>query len=221
MAKDTFYFSHDYNARSDEKVKLLIRKHGMVGYGVFWSIVEDLYNNANALRTDYEGIAFDLHSTEYVVKSVICDFDLFIIEGESFGSLSVERRLNERNEKSVKAKESANYRWNKIKDNANAMQTHSDGNAIKERKVKERKVKEIKEVHEPTTKFEKFNQWIQTERKNVSKMSVQMTEKNFETLIRLYGDDRLIDIINQMENKKDLTKKYTSVYLTANTWLKR
>lgn len=76
------------------------------------------------------------------------------------------------------------------------------------------------EVYTPT-KFEKFNNWIQTERKNVSKMSVQMTEKNFNTLIATFGDDRLISIIDQMENKKDLTKKYTSVYLTANTWLKR
>ena len=41
MPKDTFYFSHDYNARNDEKIKRLIRKHGMQGYGVFWSIVED------------------------------------------------------------------------------------------------------------------------------------------------------------------------------------
>ena len=47
MPKDTFYFSHDYNARNDEKIKMLIRKHGMIGYGVFWAIVEDLYNIKN------------------------------------------------------------------------------------------------------------------------------------------------------------------------------
>ena len=43
--KDTFYFPHDYNSRTDEKIKLLIRKHGIEGYGIFWAIVEDLYNN--------------------------------------------------------------------------------------------------------------------------------------------------------------------------------
>jgi hypothetical protein len=143
MPKDTFYFSHDYNARNDEKIKRLIRKHGMVGYGIFWSIVEDLYNNANALRLDYEGIAYDLRSDSDTVYSVINDFDLFVFDVNSFGSLSVQKRLDERNDKSIKARESANKRWN----NANALQTQSDSNAIKERKGKEIKGKEIKEIN--------------------------------------------------------------------------
>jgi hypothetical protein len=146
MAKDTFYFTHDYNSRTDEKIKLLIRRHGMTGYGIFWSIIEDLYNNANALRTDYEGIAFDLHSNELIVKSIINDFELFSINGEYFGSLSIERRLNERSLKSEKARESASYRWNKRKTDTNALQIESERNAIKERKGKD--IKESKENKE-------------------------------------------------------------------------
>ena len=144
MAKDTFYFSHDYNPRADEKIKLLIRRHGILGYGVFWAIIEDLYNNANALRTDYEGIAFDLRIDTNIVKSVINDFDLFIIKDDFFGSLSVQRRLDDRREKSKKASNSANYRWSKSKDDANAMRTQCDSNAIKERKGKE--IKESKQI---------------------------------------------------------------------------
>jgi len=143
MPKDTFYFSHDYNARNDEKIKRLIRKHGMQGYGVFWSIVEDLYNNANALRMDYDGIAYDLRSDSELVASVVNDFDLFIFNGDYFGSNSVQERLEQRNDKSAKARKSASYRW----DNANALQTQSDSNAKKERKGKEIKGKEIKEIN--------------------------------------------------------------------------
>ena len=143
MKKDTFYFSHDYNARLDDKIKQLIRKHGLLGYGCYWAIIEDLYNNANALRLDYDGIAFDLRINIEQAKSIINDFDLFVIDAEQFGSMSVERRLNERIEKSAKASQSANLRWQKHKDDANAMRTQSDGNAIKERKGKE--IKEIKE----------------------------------------------------------------------------
>lgn len=142
MAKDTFYFSHDYNARNDDKIKSLIRKYGLLGYGTFWAIVEDLYNNANALRTDYEGIAFDLRVDVNMVKSIINDFDLFLIDGKEFGSRSIESRLNERNDKSKKARLSALCRWNKLKNDANALQPQSEGNAIKERKVN--KGKEIK-----------------------------------------------------------------------------
>jgi hypothetical protein len=143
LKKDTFYFSHDYNARLDDKIKQLIRKHGLLGYGCYWAIIEDLYNNANALRLDYDGIAFDLRINIEQAKSIINDFDLFVIDAEQFGSMSVERRLNERIEKSAKASQSANLRWQKHKDDANAMRTQSDGNAIKERKGKE--IKEIKE----------------------------------------------------------------------------
>ena len=136
--KETYYFTHDYNARSDSKIKNLIRRHQMLGYGIYWAIIEDLYQNANALPLDYEGIAFDLHTDKKIVESVINDFDLFVKDADSFGSLSVQRRLNERNEKSKKARLSALERWNK---NANALQPQSDSNAIKERKEKERKEK--------------------------------------------------------------------------------
>jgi hypothetical protein len=167
MANDTFYFSHDYSARNDEKIKRLIRKYKYLGYGIYWAIIEDLYNNANALRMDYDGIAFDLHSDEKTIKSIVEDFDLFVFDGEFFGSLSVQKRLNKRQEKSNKASENANKRWNKTDSNANALQTHCDGNAIKERKGKENKVKDIKikdikleNIYIPENKFsvnEKFD----------------------------------------------------------------
>lgn len=148
MAKDTFYFSHDYNTRNDEKIKFLIRKHGMIGYGIFWAIIEDLYNNANALRTDYDGIAYDLRVDSETVKSIINDFELFVFDGDCFGSLSVQNRLDERDSKSIKARENANKRWERSHSNANAMPLHSDSNAIKENKGKEIKEKKESKVKE-------------------------------------------------------------------------
>lgn len=138
MAKDTFYFSHDYNARLDSRIKKLMQKHGLLGYGIFWALVEDLYNNANALPLDYECIAFDLRCEESVLRSVMNDFDLFVIDDISFGSMSVQRRLDERDSKSVKARESARKRWDKCERIANALPLDEERNAIKERKGKEK-----------------------------------------------------------------------------------
>lgn len=140
--KETFYFTHDYNARQDSKIKNLLRKHGIIAYGIYWAIIEDLYQNANALPTDYECIAFDLRTSDEMVKSIINDFDLFVIKDGLFGSLSVQRRIDERDAKSKKARDSAFARWNK---DANALPPQSDSNAIKEKKEKEKKEKEIKE----------------------------------------------------------------------------
>lgn len=139
MTKETFYFSHDYNSRSDEKIKKLIYQHGYEGYGIYWAIIEELYQNANAMQMECERIAFELRTDSNRICSIIQDFDLFVVEDGYFHSPSVQKRLDLRNNKSVKARESAKKRWN----NANAMRTHSEGNAIKESKVKENKGKFI------------------------------------------------------------------------------
>ena len=147
--KETFYFSHDYTARSDEKIKRLIRKHGMEGYGIYWAIIEDLYNNANALQTDYEGIAYDLRVDSDTIESIIKDFDLFEINDKTFGSHSVQRRLEDRNTRSKKASVSAQYRWNKkteMRTHCERIKKECDSNAIKERKGKERKLNNILEA---------------------------------------------------------------------------
>lgn len=83
----------------------------MSGYGIFWSIVEDLYNNSNQLMLDYEGIAYDLRTEIDTVKSIINDFDLFIIDENMFGSKSIENRIQERSDKSSKARTSALSKW--------------------------------------------------------------------------------------------------------------
>lgn len=119
----------------------------MLGYGIFWAIIEDLYQNANAMRSDCEGIAYDLHTHSEIVHSVLHDFDLFVHDGDLFSSDSISKRMEQRNMKSIKARESARLRWG----DANAMRTHSERNAIKESKVKESKVKENKEIVKTAT----------------------------------------------------------------------
>lgn len=136
MGKETFYFSHDYNARNDEKIKELIFKNGMAGYGIYWSVIEDLYQNSNVLRGNFGRIASELQVHRDVVISVICDFDLFVFDGNNFSSLSVQKRLDERINKSEKARLSVNKRWS----DTNVLRTEYDSNTIKESKVKEKKV---------------------------------------------------------------------------------
>jgi hypothetical protein len=150
MKNNSFYFSHDYNVRTDIKIRKLIQKHGYLGYGIFWALVEDLYNNANALPTDCDGIAYELRTQPEIVKSVIYDFGLFEFNDDFFYSNSVGRRLDERKTKSENARKSALKKWetsNSMRThsdrNANAEQVECDGNAIKERKGKEKKEKEI------------------------------------------------------------------------------
>ena len=143
MSKDTYYFTHDYNARTDRKMVNLIMKHGMIGIGVYWCLVEMLYEEGGYLPTEYERISFELRTDLNVIQNIINESGLFKIDTDKFWSDAVLERLEQRCEKSKKARESINKRWDKYKADTNVIQTNNDSNTIKERKGKERKGKEI------------------------------------------------------------------------------
>lgn len=172
------YFSHDYSARSDKKIKHLIQEHGLLGYGLFWAIVEDLYLNANALPTDYKRIAFEYRIDESIVHSVLNNFDLFVVKEKKFFSKSVQKRINEREHKSVVAREAANKRWN-----ANAVRTHSEGNANKVKESKGNKSKEKKVFVAPTIDqvreyFNEYSKWSDSDNSHQSEKFFNRNESN-------------------------------------------
>ena len=142
MAKEALYFTHDFGARNDPKMINLQIKHGMLGVGCYWSIVEMLFEQGGEIPLEYERISFELRTDTNVLKSVINDFGLFIIQDEMLSSKSVLARLEIRNSKSAKARESVNNRWNKYRENTNVQKT--DTNVLKNDTIKERK--EIKEI---------------------------------------------------------------------------
>ena len=134
------YFNHDSSARLAIRVIKLRSSLSYEGYGVFWAILELLFTEENKLSVDdYSTIAFGLQCDPAILKQVIEDFDLFVIEDGYFYSKRLNEHIETINNKSAKAKESASKRWN----NANAKQTQSDSNAskVKYSKVVKSKVK--------------------------------------------------------------------------------
>ena len=77
---------------------------------------------------------------------------------------------------------------------------------------------EIKKLKED---FERFNNWLDTETTFIRKIKTQMTEEQFIKLKKKYNSVQIMNTILNLENYKDAPKKYTSVYLTVNNWLKR
>lgn len=98
-------------------------------------------------------------------------------------------------------------------------------------KEKEKEKEEVKEKvninivsHETKIKneaFEKFNKWVDENATNVRRIKNQITEEQFTKLKGKYNSQQIMQIILNLENYKEATKKYTSVYLTVNNWLKR
>ena len=120
------YFKHQSNSFTDIKIIKMRSKLGIQSYGIFWALLELLFNEENKLCIDdYSVLAFTLQCDPDILKQVIEDFDLFVIEDNCFYSKRLNNHIEEINNKSSKAKENANKRWS----NANAMQSHSNSNA--------------------------------------------------------------------------------------------
>ena len=95
--KYTNYFTHDSNARNDEKLVRLRMKQGAAGYGVYVMILERLREEADYMSAkDYNMIAFDLRVDAAIVKSVVEDFGLFTFtdDGKCLYSESFTRRMD-------------------------------------------------------------------------------------------------------------------------------
>lgn len=173
--KETFYFQHDYNARNDPKLQDVLIDLGVEGIGVFWCIIEQLYEQGGTLPIrSCKSIAFALHVDCNVVERLVHDYGLFKNDGEKMWSESVLNRLNRRKDISDKRKLAALARWrqnlenqsqasiqstdNPIVSNANEMQVHITSNASaghKEKEIKEKNnIKESnKEKHETAKRF--------------------------------------------------------------------
>ena len=132
------YFSHDYNARSDPKLRNLLMKKGTDGIGIYWCIIEMLYEqNGYIPLNSIDAIAFELHQQCDCITSVLKDFDLFRFQDENIYSESVLKRLQIRAEKSKKTSTAALIRWS---NDANAKRLQCKSNAIKGKKKKEKEI---------------------------------------------------------------------------------
>ena len=108
------YFRHDYNARNDIKLQSVITKHGAVGIGVYWIIVEMLYQNGGELPLDIARNISVAYFTDFkVVESVIKDFDLFENDGNVFWSVRIRQTIDNTKKVSDARKAASRQRWSR------------------------------------------------------------------------------------------------------------
>lgn len=206
------YFSHDIFTRENLKIKRLINKYKMTGYGVFWAVVEFLHNNANRLSLDELSIiAHEIGVETEIVESIIKDFKLFSVKKNVVSSKRVAKNLKLQKEKSKIAKVSAMHRWKEFPANANALRTHSERNAIKESKEKEKnkiKEKEIDESKESKVNQEEFQpvqrdifegaQVADTTEGKFYSNSVFLTSAQYGSLAAQYGQSLTDTVISEL-----------------------
>lgn len=149
MAKNTFYFSHDGNARNDEKLLAVRMRLGAEGYAIYFMILEKLLESTNYISIkDYNILAFDFRVGADKVKTVVEEFGLFEFteDKKHFYSPSFIDRMkpldNMREQRRVAGLKSAEKRAKstKVEQNSTVVERVLGENSTKESKVKESKV---------------------------------------------------------------------------------
>ena len=142
--KDAYYFSHDANARNDEKILMLRAEHGWEGYGLFWALIEMMFeNNDTCLHHNrVRGIAVSYNIDITVLQSVIntaINEGLFVTDGEKFWSESLRRRKQSfqelRKKRSEAGKKGMVSRWGEPTNTGPDNSVITKNNKVKESKV--------------------------------------------------------------------------------------
>ena len=90
--KRDHYFPHEINLRNDKEVIKLIECEGASGYGIYWALMEYLrtqdeyLGNMLAMKT----IARQMRTKPHKVETVLKNYGLFIITGDTFRSAKME-----------------------------------------------------------------------------------------------------------------------------------
>lgn len=211
MSKEAYYFSHDSNARHDPKITAMRGVYGSEGYAWFFMFIEmmretDGYKLDMQSKYAFNAYAMQMHSNSDAIASFVHDcvneFNLFSSDGDAFWSESLLRRMDKAHEKSKKAAESANARWKKTQENANASDDNANASkmdAIKERKVKEKKVKDLKVPYAE---------------------NVKLTEPEYQRLVTEFGKeltDLSVEYLSSYKIEKDYKTKDDN--LTIRRWV--
>ena len=212
--KDAYYFSHDSNARNDQRLIKLRRKYGAEGVGIYWMIIEILREQEDySLGMDddsIENIAYDIRVDQDKLEDIILHFDLFQKDSDGssnyFYSKSLKRRMAHLDD--IKQKRSyAGQMSGKARQKIN--KSSSDDKQVLNSKVN--KVKKVKKVN---ISFEQF--WNLYNYKVGDKSKVMAKWESLSDTNRLSVMEHLPLYIQSTPDKQ--FRKHPSTYLNYSGW---
>ncbi len=192
--KESYYFSHDYNARHDRKLVRLRMKFGWAGYGLFWAMIE-VMREQTAYKigvADLDGLAYEFQVESELISEMVTfclsdEVKLFDSDGEWIWSESLLRRM-------------------KHKDYIRKLKSDGGRKAMAKRWGTD-EPKPLESEKEPDKKV------------NYA-ANVNMREKDYNTLITRFGDiatGRMIEILDNYKGSKG--KRYKDDYRAILSWV--
>ena len=91
------YFPHEIGARNNPKLQALEMSMGKAGKGLWWDVVDYMYECDGTLPADYRLLSYVLHCDAEDLRRVVEDFDLFVIADGIITKAGVQERIDRRN----------------------------------------------------------------------------------------------------------------------------
>lgn len=143
--KNSKWIPLDVDALDDPKIMDLVSALGMEGYGTYVMLIQHLAKQEpdyTLALNQLKHLAYRNHISEEKISAVVNHFNLFVIEGNIFFSLSLLRRMEAYDNLKKINRDKANKRWEKYKELASkyapALPEHYSSNADKKRIDKNR-----------------------------------------------------------------------------------
>lgn len=231
--KKTNYFSHDSNARNDDKILAVRMKFGAEGYGIYFMLLERLREDSKYMSIrDYNMIAFDFRTSVDKIKSIVEDFGLFIFteDGKYFYSENFNERMSVKDEKaeklSIAGRKGMAIRYAKKQQNDNNVITgldNLDNNVITDEeknltsKVKESKVKKSKVTHTKKSEefFENFDEVEVEEIPTLETQEEVPPQKSSEKKVSPI-EDVFLNNLSKFQNDYPNTKRFQEICMFNN-----
>lgn len=220
------YFPVD--VQFDDKLELLIADKGAEGLGILITIWQLIYQNEGYYIHNGEDlfllvrrrILSDVDTIREVIESAIKRgvFDQDKHKAyKILTSKAIQKRYFLASVKKKNVRVVKNYLCEGVSAGGNAtyLEIDSRGNAtnVKEKEKEKEEVKEVNSLHT-------LSAYIRNNYPNVSKLESQLTYEECERLVKDFPNTLIKEILDAMENKADLRKKYKSVNLTIRNWIK-
>lgn len=219
---DVYYFSHDSNARNDEKILMLRADFGWAGYGLYWALIEMMFETKDTcLHHDkIKGIAIncniDITLLQDIINAAIKE-NLFKSDDVIFWSETLRERkaklYKNISDKSNAGKKGMEKRWSNRENNENNNNVITENEVVITENNKEKKVNKIKGnkkkdiITEQKIKFAEF---------------VSLKQKEYDTLFKKHGKDNTQRLIEILDNYKGSSgKTYASDYRAILNWVEQ
>jgi len=214
MVKEAYYFSHDSNARGDEKILQLRSEFGWEGYGLYWAVIETLRESSDYSFSSNAkaGLALSLNTTKEKLNGILnlCfDTNLLVEKDGRFFSESLMIRMEQVDEKRRKRAEAGRLggiaKASSKQKPSNAKATPSKEKKRKESKGKEKIQKEADAANEIYSLYP-----TRCPVKNCSTGKSKTNKTKIKSLLKTNTADEL----------KAMIKRYVSECTTGKTFIK-